>query len=493
MSSENDLVWLEALLEGHYGFAPTGEMRKRLTSAWSNPTIIQHDTNSRAGRLRQVVESLVVGETYFFRERAQIEYLVRKILAEQTQNPITAKPCRILSAGCSSGEEAYTLAIAIEALGPAVARNVSIHGIDVSAAAICKAKKAAYSAWSLRATPNNVREACFRVHGDEYQLAERFREKVTFEERNLFDVDTDFWSHGAFDVIFCRNVSIYFSMRALRSLAARFAHVLAPGGCLFLGHSETLRGISDDFDLIHDGDTFYYRRKAGHSAHALPMPMPAPVDVLSLLPHLAEPISIEIRPFPSVRPAEPKPARSVVNAEKQRADMLGQRIVGLIEIEQFDEAWGMLGQLPPDARTTLLMAIVSMAQGRFEDAERAAHALISSGSYESDAHCLLGACREHQRAFDSAERHYRTASRLDRRFAIPHLRLGLLLDRSGDAAGGRIELEQALALLEYEDPERIALFSGGFSRKVLVELCKERLAMRSDAQGRQMNTEAWKT
>lgn len=490
MSSENDLEWLEALLEGHYGFAPTSEMRKRLTSAWSNPGAIQHDAHSRAGRLRQVVESLVVGETYFFRERAQIEYLVRRIFAEKMQNLITAKPCRILSAGCSSGEEAYTLAIAIEALGPAVARNVSIHGIDVSAAAIGKAKKAAYSAWSLRATPDNVREACFRLKGDEYQLVERFRERVTFEERNLFDVDTDFWSPGAFDVIFCRNVSIYFSMRALQNLAARFAHVLAPGGCLFLGHSETLRGISDAFDLIHDGDVFYYRRKASH--HAQVLPPPTPVDVLSLLPHLAEPISIEIRPLPIERPAEPRMHRSVVNGEKQRADMLGQRIVGLIESEQFDEAWGMLGQLPADARTTLLMAIVSMAQGRFEDAERAAHALISSGAYEPDAHCLLGACREHQRAFDSAERHYRTASRLDRRFAIPHLRLGILLDRSGDAAGGRIELEQALTLLEFEDPERIALFSGGFSRKVLVELCRERLAMRPDAHGRQMDVDASK-
>lgn len=486
MMTRDDLGWLEALLEGHYGFAPTSEMRERLASAWLHPAAIEQGMNSRAGRLRQVVESLVVGETYFFRERAQIEYLVRQLWAARDQDPMGTKPCRILSAGCSSGEEAYTLAIALEALGPAIARNVYIHGIDVSAAAIRKAKNASYTAWSLRATPENVREACFRRRGDEYQLDERFRERVTFEERNLFEVDTDFWAHGAFDVIFCRNVLIYFSARALRTLAARFAQVLAPGGCLFLGYSETLRGVSDDFDLVHEGSVFYYRRKGGPVVRAS-QPPPRLVDVAAIASRMAEPISIEVRPAPIVPSIDSRLARSVISGEKQRARVLGQRIVGLIEIDKFDEAWGMLGQLPAEPRTTLLAAVVSMAQGRFEEAERAAHTLISSGDYEADAHCLLGACREHQRAFDSAERHYRAAARLDGRFAMPHLRLGLLLDRSGDVAAGRMELEQALALIEYEDPERIALFGGGFSRKVLLELCQDRVTLRSDARGVRTN------
>lgn len=490
MSSETDLGWLEALLEGHYGFAPTGELRQRLALAWSNPTMMDHGTNSRAGRLRQVVENLVVGETYFFREKAQIEYLVGKICAEREQDSTGPKTCRILSAGCSSGEEAYTLAIALEALGPAIARNVSIHGVDVSAAAIRKAKQASYTAWSLRATPESVRAACFHRRGEEYQLDQRFRERVSFEERNLFDVDAEFWAHGSFDVIFCRNVSIYFSVRALRSLAARFAYVLAPGGYLFLGHSETLRGISDDFDLVHEQGVFFYRRKRESAVRVSPLPMPVdrPVTALPVDP----PISVEFRPAPVVRSVDSKMARSVINVEKQRAAMVGQRIVGLIENEKFDEAWGMLGLLPADARTTLLAAVINMAQGRFEEAERAAHALISSGDYEADAHCLLGVCREHQRAFDSAERHYRTAARLDHRFAMPHLRLGLLLDRSGDVSTGRVELEQALALVEYEDSERIALFGGGFSRKVLFELCKERVAARSDGHAYRTDTNAVK-
>lgn len=470
----SDLRWLEELLEGHYGFAPTGELRERLSSVWSNPTALPEGSNSRAGRLHQVMESLVISETYFFRERAQIDYLVHNILAKQARDDLGQKRCRILSAGCASGEEVYSLAITLETLGKTFLRGVTITGVDASGAAINKAKKAAYSAWSLRATPDSVREDHFRRRGNEYHLDKRFRERVQFEERNLFEVDGAFWAPGAFDVIFCRNVGIYFSARALRDLVARFAYVLEPGGYLFLGHSENLRGISDDFDLVHDGNVFYYRRK-GKIAGKAPSTPPPPIDFAfaAPLPANAQSVEVQVTSTPQHIDADE------VIAEKHRNTAIRQRIASLIEAERFDEAWAMLEQLPPHASTTLLVAVVNMAKGLFEETERDCHALISSGQLEADAHCLLGSCREHQRAFDSAARHYREAARLDHQFAIPHLRLGLLLDRSGDTAGGRIELEQAAKQIEFEDFERIALFGGGFSRKVLLELCIERLATRT--------------
>jgi chemotaxis protein methyltransferase CheR len=190
-------------------------------------------------------------------------------------------------------------------------------------------------------------------------------------------------------------------------------------------------------------------------------------------------LPVDVQKAPKHRTIDSVVARAEALAERQKNALIRRRVVALIETERFDEAWAMLGQLPKEAQTTLLVAVVNMAKGLFDDVERSCHALISAGHAESDAHCLLGICREHQRAFDSAERHYREAARLDGRFAMPHLRLGLLLDRSGDAARGRIELEQAAEWIGNEDPERIALFGGGFSRKVLLELCNERLAART--------------
>jgi chemotaxis protein methyltransferase CheR len=475
MTGGTDLTWLEELIESHYGFAPTADLRQRLSSVWLHAQ--EREKNARGERLRRVVETIVIGESYFFRERGQIDYFVRKWAHEGSHEGLAPKPLRILSAGCSSGEEAYSLAIALDTANKAAARNVSIVGIDVSAAAIRKANKASYSSWALRSIPESERELYFRKMGDEYQLDERFRDRVRFEERNLFEVDGEFWAYGAFDAIFCRNVAIYFSPRAIRDLAARFAYVLAPGGYLFLGHSETLRGISNDFDIVHDGAVFYYLRKGGTATIPSSMSASAIVDDNAWpTPIVIAVPTIEHSPARITPSFDLMPTPLIASPEDRKFDVIRQRILDLIEVERFDEAWGLLSQLPRGAHTLRLLAAISIAKGLFEEAERACHELISLGEYEADAHCLLGSCREHQRAFDSAVRHYREAADLDPRFAMPCLRLGFLLERSGDSARGHIELARAVERMEVEHPDRVVLFGGGFSRKVLLDVCKEHLA-----------------
>lgn len=486
MTTQPDLAWLEALLEAQYGFAPTVELRQRLSSSWNRHTEGANALDSRMNRLRQLVESLVIGETYFFRESAQIEYLVRHLLLDGVSKNINTQSIRILSAGCASGEEAYSLAIAIDALGEAISSRVSIVGVDVSTAAIRKARGFTYSAWSLRATPPNVREACFRQRGDMYELDKRYRARVWFEERNLFEVDTDFWAPGAFDVIFCRNVGIYLSTRAWSDLIARFSHVLTPGGLLFLGHSETLRGIDHDFDLVHAGNVFYYRRKdPGRREERRPPldlpPLPERRSPAPVLTAAHEPAVFTYREtHASSLPSRLDLGLPRLSAriDKQQVAMKRHWILSLIETERFDEALAALAEMPADPRLGLYGAVIAMARGSFEEVEKVCHTLLSAGHCQAEAHCLLGSCREHQRAFDSAERHYREAARLDPRFGITRLRLGLLLHRTGDTDGGQSALEEAEPLIAQEAPERIALFGGGFSRNVLLELCHKRLSAR---------------
>jgi len=490
MTTAPDLTWLEALLEAQYGFAPTIELRQRLSLTWNRTAGVANAVDSRMHRLRQLVESLVIGETYFFRESAQIEFLVRHLLLNGLSNNIHTDSIRILSAGCASGEEAYSLAIAVDALGEAISRRVSIVGVDVSAAAIRKARNATYSAWSLRSTPQSVRDTCFRQRGDMYELEKRFRARVWFEERNLFEVDTDFWAPGAFDVIFCRNVGIYLSPRAWADLIARFSRILTPGGLLFLGHSETLRGISHDFDLMTAGNVFYYRRQGAdrgvehrHPGDMTIVPKDRPgrritPPVITALPESTSSIvSVARAPSLPLR-LETKLPRLSTTAEKRQIVLERHRILSLIEMERFDEARAALGEMPADPRISLYGAVVALARESFEEVERVCQTLLSAGHCEADARFLLGSCREHQRALDSAERHYREAARIDSHFGITRLRLGLLLHRSGDIEGGQSALEEAERLLENEDPERVALFGGGFSRTVLLELCRKRMSGR---------------
>lgn len=453
MNRPNQLAHLESLLEARYGLAPSNDQRERLAhlARHRRQAPSEQGSEARSSWLNDVVESLVVGETYFFREPGQIDHCVRRALPQRAQQASFGHPLRILSAGCSSGEEPYSLAMALEAFGPEFVRRVSIVGVDVSATAIRKAREARYSAWSLRATPRAMRETCFHPRGAEFELDERFRSRVRFEERNLFDDDPELWAPAAFDFVFCRNVTIYFSERALRDLARRFATVLAPGGCLFLGHSETLRGISDDFDLVHDDDVFYYRRKASASRSSPPLSLP-----LASVPDVA---------------ALRLPVQA---AEGRRSTADIGPIVSLIEAERFDEAMAALQAFGPGTDASWLKAIVWMAKGAFGEAEQACRAMLSSGRHESEAHYMLGLCAEEGRAYDAAERHYRDACSLDPHFAMPRLRLGLLLRRSGDGVRSRLELQRAQGLLESEERARISLFGGGFSRDVLIDLCRDR-------------------
>ena len=118
---------------------------------------------------------------------------------------------RILSAGCSSGEEAYSIAIVIQKMFPELANwNVSILGIDINPAAIEKATGARYSQWSLRETPDEVATQYFEAAGRQLRVRESIRKAVRFEQRSLIEDDNLFWQAGAFDIAFCRNVTIYF-------------------------------------------------------------------------------------------------------------------------------------------------------------------------------------------------------------------------------------------------------------------------------------------
>ncbi|MFL5274297.1 MAG: CheR family methyltransferase, partial [Anaeromyxobacteraceae bacterium] len=194
---------------------------------------------STAGRpeLGELARRLTVGETYFFRNGNDLRALVELVLPDRARARAGARRLRILSAACSSGEEPYTLAMLARDIPALAGWDVSIHAFDVNPAAIERAVAARYSTWSLRQTPPEVEARHFRRDGSEYRLEDAIREMVSFEERNLLEDDPRFWASGAFDVVFCRNVLMYFAPETTRRVVARIAGSLAPGGYLFLGHA----------------------------------------------------------------------------------------------------------------------------------------------------------------------------------------------------------------------------------------------------------------
>jgi chemotaxis protein methyltransferase CheR len=202
--------------------------------------------------------------------------LRRRVLPELLRRTAgRERPLTIWSAGCSTGEEPYSLAMMVlDLASPAAASPPRIVATDVSAAALATARRATYAGRSLESAPVGMQERWFEPrHGSAMTVSPKVRALVDFQLHNLVAEEPPF-DPGQVDLVVCRNVTIYFDRATTRRLVNTFHRVLAEGGYLLLGHSETLWQVSDDFTLVPVGDAFVYRRSHDSSQDA-PSPRPA--------------------------------------------------------------------------------------------------------------------------------------------------------------------------------------------------------------------------
>ena len=203
------------------------------------PTFKQYLSHvaSTAGttELTAMIDALTTNKTNFFREPQHFEFIKRRLVPESAAN---GQPPCIWSAGCSSGEEPYSLAITlIEGLPPAMAAKARVLATDISTRVIEIAREAIYSAESLRDVPLQLVRTHFTAEAESYRVHTRVRAAVRFAHLNLIRP----WPmRGPFDAIFCRNVMIYFDRPTQQELVRRFVSILRPGGYLFVGHAESI-------------------------------------------------------------------------------------------------------------------------------------------------------------------------------------------------------------------------------------------------------------
>lgn len=158
---------------------------------------------------------------------------------------------RVWSAGCSSGEEPYTLAMLVRDVRLPAGTAVEIYATDINQRVLAKAKEGIYTDNSFRTTDEAFRSRWFQPEGPgKWRIKEEIRQSVTFTRFNLFDLDR-YSLLAPFDVIFCRNVIIYFDLEVKAKVVDRFHDRLKPGGYLLLGHSESLISVTDKFRLTH--------------------------------------------------------------------------------------------------------------------------------------------------------------------------------------------------------------------------------------------------
>jgi chemotaxis protein methyltransferase CheR len=511
-SSHDPVARFRAALSGQLGLAFEDQRLPQLAEVFEE-RVAAHggdveaylhglERGATSDELASIARRVTVPETYFFRHSQQFEAL-RALLIRHFR---PSAPPRLLSAGCASGEEAYSLVMALRELWPD--REASVVAVDVNPAILERARAGRYSSWSLRETPPPSLSRWFRQEGREFVLDDAIRRSVRFVPANLAsDEPRELYAPGSFDIIFCRNVLMYFTPGQFRAAVRRLSRALVAEGHLFLGSAETLRGMSHDFHLRHTHEAFYYQRKSqrelSQPAPPLPSerqwPLPPPeVEAGAWVEEIgraaariaaltAEPLAAGPLAGGRLAPVPPR-ATPTAGRAHPRARLDLSSALDLLHKEHFSEALDQVRALSAEAGSDpdamLLEAVLLASAARFDESDRMCQHLLAIDELNAGAHYVLALCSAGGQRIDQAVHHDRVATYLDPGFAMPRLHLGLMLRREGQRASAREELARARSLLEREDGARLLLFGGGFSRGALLALCDAELELTASASAR---------
>jgi chemotaxis protein methyltransferase CheR len=378
-----------------------------------------------------LLDAVTVQETQFFRNQPQMQALRRRVLPELLRRAAgREQPLTIWSAGCSTGEEPYSLAMMLLELAPTLGATsgVRILGTDVSAEAVRAAGRATYTGRTLEPVPAMVRDRWMeRRPGGAYAVKEQARRLVEFRLHNLV-TDPPPFGRGEVDLVVCRNVTIYFGRDTTRLLVGTFHDVLAEGGYLLLGHSETLWQVSNAFALVPMDGAFVYRRAHDSRGRA-----PGRLAVPSRRARPRPPVNGS---SPSRPPAEPtQPA-------------------------------------PPELLTT---ARERLEAGDYPAAAAAAQQALTADPLLTPAYVVLGQARSTLGQDDVAVPPLRKAVYLDPADGNAHFLLAGALSRLGQHAAASVSYRAAARAVSAMPPERAAALLGGRDAGQLAALC-ERLA-----------------
>lgn len=241
-----------------------------------------------ASEYEALTQNLTVGETYFFREKAAFSLLVNELLKPRSEATHPKfRQLRIWSAGCSSGEEPYSIAITLKEFLPDLDKwDIRITATDLNAAALQKAKAARYRSWSFRDTPEFIKERYFTKKGDTFELIPEIKKMVTFQQLNLIGESYApvVPYPGSFDLIFCRNVLMYFSPEVIQAVAARFWEALTAEGWFVTSQVELNEVYFGLFARRQHGTGLFYQKSAKAASIQLPPVENYPVPLKKLTP-----------------------------------------------------------------------------------------------------------------------------------------------------------------------------------------------------------------
>ncbi len=391
---------------------------------------------------------MLISETYFFRNTAHWDALEQHVVPELLDGlRASPTPLRIWSAGCSSGEEPYSIAMVLMEMGLGhLVGSGNILATDAADEALAAARIGKYGANSFRRVQKERKDRFFCREHRSFVIDPQVVEAVSFQSLNLANssaVEAFVAREGPFHIVFCRNVLIYFDAALCHQLLDQFACALADGGTLFLGHAEFPAMWSNVFEPVRARDTLLWRpcRRARKTRGPLADIVPETGRYPSTLPVSS--------PAPLRKPRKPVAAasRSATPADAEPDDLWAQ-IAETIEHTRF---------------------------GRAEEAMSAARRLVEEHQLAPEAHYTLGLALEADAQVQSAISAYRSAVFLDSGFAHAHWRSALALATTGQTDAAVAAARWAVRVISSESDARVSYLSD-LDRKDLTEMMEQTVA-----------------
>jgi chemotaxis protein methyltransferase CheR len=412
-----------------------------------------------AKELQALLDEVTIPETHFFRNPPQIRALRKYVIPELIRHAEKTKRLRIWSAGCSTGEEAYTLAILIREILPATTDwDVKIVATDISTRGLAAGRAGVYGERAFVMTEPAELNRWFVAdpNGGSWQVRDELRSIVEFVHHNLV-TDEPPYASGEADLILCRNVTIYFDRETTRKLMQRLYNRLRDGGYLFLGHAETLWQISDDFSLVSLGDAFVYRR----------------LDETAVEP-VTE--SIEHRRILPERRTKAEPRTSTEDRRKPDSDRRHKRR-DPVEVPRLPRLVTPALPIPRvivpqiETRDPLDTVRIALSEGRYAEAADIAAEVAGATPLRPDAHYLWGVALTNLGRDAEALVVLRKTVYLDPEHGFAHFMLGGALDRLGEGVAAARSYRAAAGTLARTEVDRTADELGGRDAAELAALC----------------------
>jgi chemotaxis protein methyltransferase CheR len=415
--------------------------------------------------LERLVNIATVNETHFFRDSGQFEALATHVLPELVKRRQSMRTLRLWSAGCSSGEEPYSLAILLHELLPDVNEwSITILGTDVNTNALDRARRAVFSAWSFREElSKRLRDKYFIPYGNRWELKPEIRRMVTFSRMNLvtpnypdYETNTNF-----IDLILCRNVLIYLGEKVAREIINRFFECLQPGGWLVVAPAEGSQEMFKRYRMRSFPSAILYQRMTQTAIlRQEKVRLRVPTGSLKPLGGRTQPLE-QAEPLTAPRPSPPQ---GLSPAEEQN---LYEQAQDLIAYGHPDQALDILQKLTGSKtirdKVCVLLAQINANRGNWDQAENWCLQAIRQNRLLLDAYYTLSLVLQHKDNLEHAIEAMRKVVYLDHSDVLGHFGLANLFFESAQFSKAIKSLDNALRLLDNRSPDELIPRSGGIT------------------------------